>query len=149
VRYLAALLPNLAIPQLAESLHGVLSNRDLSVSDIRMILEGRRLNDPSKRTGEVPVEAIQKIGTLLSSGSTQLDAARASGVSIDTVRSIDEYLGLSERHDERLMDAAVSAVRDGWSVRQLAKNSDLSKTTAHRYLQKARSVLVEIGEVVK
>ena len=71
----------------------------------------------------------------------------ASGVSIDTVRSIDEYLGLSERHDERLMDATVSAVRDGWSVRQLAKNSDLSKTTAHRYLQKARSVLVEIGEV--
>lgn len=147
VRYLAALLPDLSIPQLAEALHGVLANNDLSVGDLRVILDGRLLNDPSKSTNEVPVTAIQRAGRLLSAGTNRLTVARETGISVDTVTAIDEYLGLTERYEERLMDTAIIAVREGWSVRDTARNTGISKSRAHRYLTRARAVLVELGEV--
>lgn len=147
IRYLAALFPDLDLHQLAEAVHAIIDNKDLSIADLRVILDGRQLNDASKKTGEVPIAAIQTIGRVLVAGGTLLGASREAGVSVDTVVAIDEYLGLTERHEERLMDTAVSAVREGWSVRQLAKLSGMSKSRAHRYLSRARSVLVEIGEV--
>lgn len=147
VRYLAALFPDLDANSLADVIHGVLGNPELSIGDIRLIIDGRRLNDASKRTSEVDVARIQKVGELLASGATHLAAARGSGVSVDTVENIDDYLGLSERYEERLMDLSVAAVRDGWSVRKLAGHSGMSRSRAHRYLTRARRVLVEIGEV--
>jgi hypothetical protein len=147
VRYLAALFPNLALPQLAERLHAVIDNKDLSLSDVRTILDGRRLDDPSKRTAEVSIESIQKVGGLLASGTARLKAARDAGLSIDTVETIDEYLGLTQRVEDKLMDLAVCGAREGWSVGTLAKASGMSRSRAHRYLVRARSVLVEIGEV--
>lgn len=149
VRYLAALFPDLDVHSLADVIHGALGNPELSVGDIRLILDGFRLNDASKRTAEVDVVRIQKVGEMLASGASHLAAARAAGVSVDTVENIDEYLGLSERYEERLMDLSVAAVRDGWSVRQLARNSGMSRSRAHRYLNRARKVLVEIGEVAQ
>ena len=147
IRYLAAMLPDLNLVKLAEPIHAIIDNKELSVADLRIILDGRQLNDASKKTGEVPIGAIQTIGRVLADGGTLLAAAREAKVSVDTVVAIDEYLGLTERHEERLMDTAVSAVREGWSVRQLAKLSGMSKSRAHRYLSRARAVLVEIGEV--
>jgi hypothetical protein len=148
IRYLAALLPDLTIPQLAEALQVVLSNDDLNAADLRIILDGRQLNDASKKTSEVPVEAIQQVGRTLANGGALLAAARAASVSVDTVVAIDEYLGLTERYEERLLDLAATAAHEGWSVRQLAKVSGMSKSRAHRYLTRARAVLVELGEVV-
>jgi hypothetical protein len=117
------------------------------VADLRIILDGRQLNDASKKTAEVPIEAIQKVGRILSAGGTILGAAREANVSPDTAKAIDDYLGITDRYDEALMDTAVAAVREGWSVRHLATVSGMSKSRAHRYLGRARSVLVEIGEV--
>lgn len=147
VRYLAALFPDLDVSRLADVIHGVLGNPDLSAGDVRLIIDGRRLNDASKRTSEVEIARIQKVGELLANGATHLAAARGAGVSVDTVENIDEYLGLSERYEERLMDLSAAAVRDSWSVRQLARNSGMSRSRAHRYLIRARKVLVEIGEL--
>jgi hypothetical protein len=147
VRYLAALLPNAPLPQLAESLHGVITNADLSVADLRLVLEGRHLNDPSRRTREVDIVKVQQAGALLAKGQPQVTVAKTVGVSVDTVRAIDEYLGLSERYEERILDAAYDAIREGWSVRRYADNVGISRSRAHRTLQKARAVLVELGEV--
>jgi AraC-like DNA-binding protein len=147
VRYLAALFPGLSIPRLAEQIAGILSNVDLSLSDIRVILDGRYLHDASKRTSEVPVTAIQEVGRSLSSGGCLRDAARASRVSIDTVRAIDEYLGLSQLVEDNRMDTAVIAVREGWTVGKVAQVTGMSRSRAHRYMVRARKVLVEIGEV--
>lgn len=149
VRYLAALFPTATLNELADTIHGVLANPELSISDIRLILEGYRLNDPSKRTAEVPLDRIQQAGALLISGTPHLETARLTGLSVDTVENIDNYLGLTERYEERLMDLSVAAVRDGWSVRRLASNSGMSRSTAHRYIVRARSVLAEIGEVAQ
>jgi AraC-like DNA-binding protein len=148
MRYLAALFPHLSFVELANAIHAVLGNKSLTLSDVRLVLEGRRLNDPSKRTGEVPVEAIQKVGDVLATGGSRLAAARAAGVSVDTVNAIDDYLEISQRYDDNLMDIAVTGVRSGWSVRELAKVAKMSKSTAHRYLGRARLVLAEIGEAV-
>lgn len=147
IRYIAAFFPELALPQLAEAIHAIIGNDDLTIGDMRVILDGRQLNDASKRTGEVPIGAIQKVGRILADGGSRLSAARAAGVSIDTVVAIDNYLGLTERNEERLMDTAVAGAREGWSVRQLAKVSGMSKSRAHRYLGRARAVLVELNEV--
>jgi hypothetical protein len=147
VRYLAALLPDLELKPLAEAVAAIISNDDLSVDDVRVILDGYYLNDPSKRTSEVPLQAIQKVGKLLAGGSSLADAAREARVSIDTVESIDAYLGLTQVVEDRLMDLAVTAVREGWSVSKLAASSGMSRSRAHRYLVRARGVLVEIGEV--
>jgi AraC-like DNA-binding protein len=148
MRYLAALFPHLSFVELSNAIHAVLGNKSLTLSDVRLVLEGRRLNDPSKRTGEVPVEAIQKVGDVLATGGSRLAAARAAGVSVDTVNAIDDYLEISQRYDDNLMDIAVTGVRSGWSVRELAKVAKMSKSTAHRYLGRARLVLAEIGEAV-
>ena len=147
IRYLAALFPSLDLPQLAEVLHAVIANDGIDLSDMRLILEGRRLSDPSKFTGEIPIDAIQTVGKVLSAGGNRLDAARRARISIDSVEAIDGYLELSQAYEDRLMDLAVTAVRENWTVSQLASVSGMSRSRAHRYMVRSRSVLVEIGEV--
>lgn len=145
VRYLAALFPHTPIVPLAEALHAVLDNRDLTIADVRAILEGRKLNDSSQLTGEVPLAGIQKVGEVLAAGGSRLKAARESGLSIDSVEAIDNYLGLCEKYNERMLDLAIRAVQDGLSVRQFSERSGLPKTSAHRKMELARSVMREIG----
>lgn len=147
VRYLAALLPEMPLAQLAQALHAIVGNSSLTLSDMRMIIEGRRLGDASRTTGEVPIVAIQTVGRVLSAGGTLRDAARESSVSIDTVEAIDAYLGLSDKFDDGLRDLASVAVRECWTVRLLADKSGMSRSRAHRYMRDARSVLVELGEL--
>lgn len=148
VRYLAALLPDLDRNKLARALAAIINNDRLPESDIRLILDGRSLQDPTRRTGEVPVEAIQTVGRMLLQGRGIREAARAARVSKNTVLAIDNYLGLTTAYADKLMDAAITAVREGWSVRELARDVEVSKSQAHRLMQRAREVLVEIGEVV-
>jgi hypothetical protein len=147
LRYLAALLPDLDVPALARVIHEVLDNPRVTVGDVRLILDGRSLADPTRRTREVPVEAIQTVGRLLARGATLVAASRGSGVHLETVEAIDRFLGLTQAHRDRMLDHAVEAVREGESVRTFAQRMDLSKSAAHRLLVRAREVLVELGEV--
>jgi len=149
VRYLAALLPELDRTKLARAVAAIIHNDRLPESDIRLILDGRSLQDPTRRTNEVPVEAIQTVGRLLMQGRGVQEAARAARVAKNTVLAIDNYLGLTTAYADKLMDAAVTAVREGWSVRELARAAEVSKSQAHRLMQRAREVLVEIGEVAQ
>lgn len=149
LRYLAALLPDLDRRKLAEAIAGIISNPQLTPGDIRMILDGRSLADPTQRTREVPIEAIQTIGRMLTRGETHVETARAARVSVNTVEAVDGFLGLTQAYHDRLMDDAVVANREGWSVRELARHSSISKSQAHRLMVQARNVLVEIGEVAQ
>jgi hypothetical protein len=149
LRYLAALLPDLDRRKLADALAAIISNPQLTPGDIRMILDGRSLSDPSQRTREVPIEAIQTIGRMLARGETNVETARAARVSVNTVEAVDGFLGLTQAYQDRLMDAAVVAVRESWSVRELARSINVSKSQSHRLMVQARGVLAEIGEVAR
>jgi hypothetical protein len=149
LRYLAALLPDLDRRKLADAIYAIISNPQLTPGDIRMILDGRSLSDPSQRTREVPIEAIQTIGRMLTRGETNVETARAARVSVNTVEAVDGFLGLTQAYQDRLMDAAVVAVRESWSVRELARSINVSKSQSHRLMVQARGVLAEIGEVAQ
>lgn len=148
VRYLAGLFPNVEGYALTDLIHGILGNVHLSVSDIGLILDGFSLNNPAKKTSEVPLDRIQTVGFMLQGGATHAATAQEAGVCLETVAAIDDYLGFSVRHEERLMDLTAMAIREGWSVRFLASEAGISKSSAHRYLRKAREVLREIGEII-
>lgn len=147
LRYLAALFPSKGVPELASIIGGIIANPNWTDSDLRIVLEGRSLSDPSRETNEVPLYAIQEVGKVLIEGGTVREAARRSGVSVDTVEQIDNLLGIRQGITDRLMDAATAAVREGWTVRRLANVIGVSRSKAHRLMVDARRVLVELGEV--
>ena len=146
LRYLAALFPSKGVPELASIIGGIIANPNWTDSDLRIVLEGRSLSDPSRETNEVPLYAIQEVGKVLIEGGTVREAARRSGVSVDTVEQIDNLLGIRQGITDRLMDAATAAVREGWTVRRLANVIGVSRSKAHRLMVDARRVLVELGE---
>ena len=94
------------------------------------------------------METIQAVGRLLMQGYQYVAVAKMLRVSVDTVKRIDYYCGIVEARDNALLDAAILAVGDGESVRKFATRKGLPNSTSHRLLQKARAVLVELGEVV-
>lgn len=147
IRYLAALLPNIDRNVLASALHAIVGNSSITPSDMRMIVEGRSLADPTRKTQEPPIERIQTVGRMLTAGSTYRSAAEGAGVSVDLVEAIDRYLGITSAIETRNLDHAVACVREGISVRRFADSAGLSKSSAHRYMQRARAILVELGEV--
>lgn len=147
IRYLSALLPHLDRKTLALALHGIVNNKSITVSDVRLILDGRALYDPSRKTREVPVERIQIVGKMLTSGESKQATANAAGVSIDTVTAIDTFLGLTSAWDARMLTFACDAVREGVSVRKFGARENIPKSTAHRLIVKAREVLTELGEL--
>jgi hypothetical protein len=149
IRYLAALFPEMTLNQAADTIAWVINNRNLYPRDVRLILDARSMADPSRHTNEVPFAAIQTVGRVLVSGGTRVTAARASGLSIDTVVAIDDYLGMSQAWYDRAIETAIAGMREGWSVRKVAAVLGVSKSTAHRLMVRARDVLVELGEVTQ
>lgn len=149
LRYLAALMPDLDRRRLAETLTAIINNPSLLERDVRAILDGRSLGDTSRLTREIPIEAVQTVGRMLTRGETHVETARAARVAVNTVEAIDSFLGLTQAYQDRLMDAAVIAVRENWSVRQLGREVSISKSQAHRLMVQARQVLSEIGEVAQ
>jgi hypothetical protein len=141
VRYLAALLPGKTLHQLADTIHYVIDNSHLSVTDVRDVLRG------GKR--DVPIDKIQQIGELLIAGNSLRHTAVTVGVSYDTVERIESFIGISEARRLKLVDFACDAVREGWSVRNFAGKAGIPKSTAHVMMGRAREVLVELGELVK
>jgi transposase-like protein len=147
IRYVAALFPDLSFQELASTIGSFLQDaRDLTDSDVRMILAGRNLHN-SARTEEVDIERVQQIGKLLKEGRSKTEIARLAGVSRDTVQSIDWYLGLSEALYQKRMEIACDCVRENLPIRRAAELIGVSKSGAHRFMTRARNVLRDIGEV--
>jgi len=146
VRYLAALWPDANLQDLTHRVHGLLNNKHFTVEDLRIILAGRRLTDPTKHTNEVPLTVIQGIGKCLRDGMSLRATARENRVAYDTVEAIEKFLGIRQSRENKIVDAAVDAARDGVSVRSFAKRYDVSRSKAHRLLAKGQSVLKELGE---
>jgi hypothetical protein len=139
VRYLAALLPGKSLHQLADTIHYVMDNSHISITDVRNVLRG------GKR--DVPIDKIQTIGSLLNQGASLRATAKATGVSYDTVERIESFIGIAEARRLKLVDFACDAVRESWSVRNFAAKAGIPKSTAHLIMGRAREVLVELGEV--
>jgi hypothetical protein len=139
-RYLAALFPDRSLHDLANTLHYVINNSHVSISEVRDVLRGKG--------NEVPIEKIQAAGKELATGTSIRTAAKKVGLNFDTVQRIERFLGIAEARRLRLVDAACDALRYGWSVRKFASYSGVPKSTAHILLRKARNVLQEIGEEV-
>lgn len=146
VRFLAALFPQASLSELTEIVFDVLDNSHLSRQDVRLILAGYSLNDASKRLNDTPIEVVQKVGELLGEGRSHVEIARTIRVSEKTVYRIDAFLGLTDAWKQRKIAEAADALRDGLSVREFARRSGVSKSSAHRFMQQARTVLAEIGE---
>jgi len=138
VRYLAALMPTKSLHELTNSIHYVMDNAHLTVSDVRDILRG------GKR--DVPLTKIQMIGRLLIEGKSLRHTAKEVGVSYETVSRIESFVGIQEARRLKLVDFACDAVREGWSVRNFATAAGIPKSTAHLMLIKARQVLKELGD---
>ena len=139
LRYLAALFPNKTLHELAEIIYYVIDNKHVEVTDIRDILRGT--------SREVPLIKIQQIGSMLREGKSLRFIREQVGVSIDTIASIEQFIGIARAQKLHLIDVACDAVRENWSVRTYAKVAGIPKSTAHAYMIKARSVLIELGEL--
>lgn len=139
VRYLAALLPNKSLHELADTIHYIMDNSHISITDVRNTLRG------GKR--DIPIERIQQVGQLLSKGESLRAIAKEVGISYDTVERIESFIGIAEARRLKLVDFACDAVREGWSVRTFASQAGIPKSTAHVIMGRAREVLVELGEV--
>jgi hypothetical protein len=140
VRYLAARWPDLPLPRLAEEVHQHLgSPEDMSLADLRAVLTGRSLRDPSRVIERVPLEAIQAVGGIVRRGGSLSAAARATGLSLDTVRAIDEASGLRHIRRAHVLAAVRQARARGASVRGTADAVGLPRATAHRIIREVES----------
>lgn len=139
VRYLAALLPGKSLHELADTIHYIMDNSHISITDVRNVLRG------GKR--DIPIDRIQQVGELLTKGQSLRAVAKEVGISYDTVERIESFIGIAEARRLKLVDFACDAVREGWSVRSFAAQAGIPKSTAHVIMGRARDVLVELGEV--
>ena len=164
IRYLTAIWPEASITELGQRIHELMNNRNVSFSDVmtvlrgervgeraqiddlRIVLRGGQIGDAQRHSREVPVAIIQAAGRLLRTGVSLAETARTLRISIDTVRAVENLLGLRSAYQQKLVAAAVDAARDGYSVRQFAEKHEISKGKAETLLRQGRSVLVEIGE---
>lgn len=147
IRYLGALWPEADLQNLALRIHGVMNNNNFTVEDLRIILQGRKLSDPSRHTNEVPINVIQGIGKCLKEGLSLRATAREMRVSYDTVEAIEKYIGLRSAVRSKQVDAAVEAAREGQSIRTFASTLDVSRSKAQRLLEEGRVILKELGEI--
>ena len=165
IRYLASLWPESNMLDLTNRIHTLINNSRIDFSDIMTILRGERLSETvqlsdlrtvlvggqlynsQSKTNEVPVPTIQGIGRCLRDGMSLTEAARVMHVSIDTVRAIENLLGLRSAHQKKMEDRAVDAARDAVSVRVFASANGISKSKAQLMLRMGHSVLAELGEV--
>jgi transposase len=140
IRYLAALLFDKdTVYELAKTIHYILDNDNLTISDIQDILYG------SSR--DIDIKKIQRIGKLLYEGKSYRYVSSEVGVSYDTIERIESFTGINQARKDRLIDQACDAVREGVSVRTFAKQVNIPKSTAHTVMNKAKSVLRELGEI--
>ena len=147
IRYLAALFPTMATADLPRAIHTLLGG-DLRVQelrDIRFMVKGLSIRD-GRSLGEPPIEKLQMAGGMLSRGETYMSTAAATGLSYGMVRDIDTYLGLTKVYEQWLIEQAVYARTDNLSVRKFAERVGLTKSTAHRLLNRAWD---KSGEVIE
>jgi lambda repressor-like predicted transcriptional regulator len=131
-------MPTKSLHELSNSIHYVMDNAHLTISDVRDILRGGRR--------DVPLTKIQMIGRLLIEGKSLRHTAKEVGVSYETVSRIESFVGIQEARRLKLVDFACDAIREGWSVRAFASAAGIPKSTAHLMLVRAKQVLQELGE---
>jgi hypothetical protein len=131
VRYLAALYPDLALVPLARAVRAHVQH-PITEADLRLVLQARAVYNPSHHTSSIALEAIQAVGTILKRGGGLAAAARASGLSIDTVREIDRVCGIRQARRRQIRDAILEARAGGASLRAAARAVGVPLTTAHR-----------------
>jgi DNA-directed RNA polymerase specialized sigma24 family protein len=164
IRYLTALWPDASMTELGQRIHALINNRNLDFADVmtvlrgerlsetaqlqdlRVVLSGGKLHNTQEKTNEVPVPVLQGVGRCLRDGISMAETARVMHISIDTVRAVENLLGLRSAYLNNLTDAAVQAVRDGLSIRVFAAKHNVSKGKAESLLAQGRSVLQELGE---
>jgi transposase-like protein len=140
IRYLSALLFNqTSMYEVAKHIHYILDNDNITIGDIYDILLGGK--------NDIPIEKIQKVGKLLYLGYSFKSIASEVGISYETIESIESFLGINSARKQRLISQACDAVREGVSVRTFAKQVNIPKSTAHTVMNKAKSVLRELGEI--
>jgi hypothetical protein len=146
IRYLVALFPNYTLAETANKIHALLNNKNIEIEDLRIILDGRHINNPQKRTKEVSFTKLQMIGKELREMKQYNAIAKNVGVAYDTVRHIDIYLGIKKSAQMALTGRAVDALRDGLSVRKFAKKENLSLAIAYKHIVQAQKILTELNE---
>ena len=146
IRYLAALFPKENIIQLTHRIHALINNKNMDTDSLRLILQGKSQADPSRTTHEIRINIIQGIGKCLREGLTLRATAREMQVSLDTVIAIEAYLGIRKAFKLKMVDVAVDAAREDWSVRKLAKTLNCSRTLATKLLNRGNQILTELGE---
>lgn len=165
IRYLAALWPSATVAELTEKIFYVINNKnllpddvrsvlnglaighdDLSQQDVGLMLRGQYLGDASRRTREVPIQVIQMIGKCLQEGMSLRATADAARCSYDTVEAVEALLGLRRAFENRLLVAAIGAVREGVSVRVFARRHGISRGKAHDLLLAGKSALQQLED---
>jgi hypothetical protein len=132
---------------LANRIHAIINNSNFDVADVRLILQGRKIGNPSQQTQEIPITLIQGVGKCLREGKSIKQTSRDMKVSVDLVEGIEDYLGIRSQYRSKQIDDAVIAAREGVSVRNFAKQLDIPRTTAHRLLVRGTEILKELGEI--
>ena len=146
IRYLVALFPYTNLHETTVRIHTILNNSNVELEDLKIILDGRHISNPQTRTREVSFIKLQGIGKGLREGKHFKDIAIDLGVAVDTVKTIETYLGIKKSYELKLIDRAVSAVRDVKSIREFAEQEGLSYGMAVKSIRKAKQVLTELGE---
>ena len=147
IRYLAALFPDADNQTLINKISVVLNNKNLDLSKLRLIINGKKLSNPQQDTNEVRIKIIQGIGKCLREGMSLKATAREMKVSYDTVEAIEHYLGISKAYKAKQYDRAVLAAQDNSSVRAFAMRENISRTLARRLLNQAQSVVKELENI--
>ena len=146
IRYLVCLFPYDTLNDATQKIYRLLNNKNIMLEDLRIIIDGRSIKNPQKRTREIPFYKLQAAGKLLMEGKMTSDIAEELDVARDTITSIENYLGLRESYRLKLIDRAIEAVRNTKSIREFIKEENVSFNTAVRSFRKAKEVLTELGE---
>ena len=143
IRYLAALFPYESdLMRLADKIHYVLYGGrtfPMGVTDVFLTLRGH--------AHELSIGTIQSVGAGLAAGVKIRQLAPQLGVARSTVADIDRFCGITQARKDRLLDDAITFLREGMSVRAFARHHSLPVSTAGDLYVKAREVLAELGEV--
>lgn len=136
IRYIAALWPDANERELPNKIFHALG-KQVRESDIRMILQARRLNNPTSFLNELPIATIQSIGRMLFAGYKRQTVWKKLDIDRDAVLSIDRYLNITEMARQNRLEYVKEHVKGTPSARQIAKELGVSRYAAKVLIEEA------------
>lgn len=137
IRALAACFSEMGSTELALRISSVLNNDQLTIPDVKEILEG------SDR--DLPLKKIQQIGKLLSEGEGYTAIARNLKVERRTISKIDKVIGITQARDDRLITYATQlAQEDNLSIRTFASKYNLTISKARNIIKNSQKITQEL-----